>query len=45
MRQRKVTAYPQMGAFVHPRPRGRRLPTTRHSLRMTHQASRVKVSC
>ena len=44
MRQRKEIAYPKMGVFVHPRPRGRRLPISRHVLRMNYQTSGVKVS-
>jgi hypothetical protein len=31
MRQRKEIAYPQMGTFVQPRPRGHHTPTTRHA--------------
>jgi hypothetical protein len=44
MRQRKVTAYPNLGAFVQPHSRG---PPYDHSatlsMRMAPQASRVKV--
>jgi hypothetical protein len=44
MRQRKGISYPQMGAFVQPRPGSHHMPTAPHALRMTHQRSRVKVS-
>ena len=32
-----------MGAFVQPRPGGHHMPTKPHALRMTHQASPVKI--
>jgi hypothetical protein len=44
MRQRKETAYPQMGAFVQLRPGGHHMPSVPHAPRMTHQTPRVKVS-
>ena len=42
MRQRKATAYPQVGALVQPRPGDCHPSTARHAMRMTPKASRVK---
>lgn len=42
MRQRKATAYPQVGALVQPRPGDGHLSTARHAMRMAPKASGVK---